>query len=138
MNNEDITKAVAKLQAAAEKNAKVTQALRSAAMRVAELIEDSTPEGVRLPGGYRVVTLRSNLGQERYLARGEELIDSTAKGYPLHGDLMVTVPRTKASEVMQFARDIDNGLLDTIADAVEKWNREAEEATRILTSHAAE
>lgn len=133
-----IINAVKRLERAGSEHSRATKKLFEAATEVAELIEEIAPVGVPLPRGYKVIKEKSNIGVARFLVRGDddsykiEYIDGI--GDYLHNDFHCWIPGQKRETVLEFARDVADGLLDEIADFLEKRTQESEIATTILQS----
>lgn len=103
------------------------KALRDSAASIAELIESAVPLDCELPRGYRVVLVRSNVGSGRFLVKGDPSepggyceddeptwVDGIG-GY-LYGDFHCEVPSPTPEGLIEFADDVEGGLLDEIAE----------------------
>jgi len=136
----NIISAVKRLERAGSENSRTTQKLFEAARQVAELIKDMVPAGARLPRGYYVKKVHSNVGSCSFLCRdfpgdypGEAVtryVDGI--GSHLHGDFHCWIPGQDRNTVLKFAEDIATGLLDEIAEWLEKRTAENQKATEAL------
>jgi len=127
MNNE-IINAVKRLERAGSENSRATQKLKDACKQLGEFIEKQVPHNVRLPRNY-IVKETSNsyylVKIKNAFAYGEEV--------EYFGNT-ITDPYKEPSRLLclQFAKDIAEGLLDEIAEFLEKRKEESEEAEKIL------
>lgn len=136
----NIISAVKRLERAGSENSRTTQKLFEAARQVAELIKDMVPAGARLPRGYYVKKVHSNVGSCSFLCRdfpgdypGEvktHYIDGI--GEYLHRDIHCWIPGQDRNTVLKFAEDVATGLLDEIAEWLEKRNTEAQKLAETL------
>lgn len=131
-----VINAVKRLERAGSENSRATQKLFEAAKIVADSIEENVPAGVRLPRGYIVRRVQSNLGSEKFLCRGTDdltvFVDGIG-GY-LHGDFQCWIPAQNRKTVLDFAADIASGLLDEIAAWLEERATQANKAAEVLLS----
>ncbi len=154
MNNETtkengVIDALKRLERAGSENSRTTQKLRAASVVIADEIvksvEAAQAESVELPRGYVVVDQYSNIGCFTQLrtpsmadgwedSRRETLnSDSTAPGEKyLHGDFNKTFFVAGRESILQFAADIADGLLDEIAEFLEKRATENEAQAVVL------
>ena len=144
----DIISAVKRLERAGDENSKATKKLHEAAYNVAQLIIKIVPLGVKLPRGYKVRHIKSNVGSADFLTywqptpsdkayserpdlEGETMwIDG--QGSYLHGDFNAWIPNQTRAGSLKFAKDVAEGLLEEIAEFLEKRKAESEEATSAL------
>lgn len=148
----DIINAVKRLERAGDENSKATKKLHQAAYDVAQLIIKIAPAGVKLPRGYKVKHLRSNVGSADFLTiwqptaredtyserpdlEGETLWIDGQGGY-LHRDFGAWVPGQTRAGSLKFAKDVAEGLLDEIAEFLEKRQAESEQAATVLEQAA--
>ena len=131
-----IINALKRLDRAGDENSKATEKLKVAASEVADRIIGTVPIGVSLPRNYTAVRCRSNVGTCEYLIKDyegtrEEWINGYG-GY-MHGDFNCWIPDQTRQGVLQFARDVSEGLIDEIAKFLEKRKRESESGEKVLT-----
>jgi len=137
-----------RLQRAGDNGSKATKKLHEAAEAVADEICKSVYRakavGVRLPRGYRVRNVKSNVGNNDFLvydptkSSGDEWdsypdeiwIDGI--GSYMHGDFHCWIPEQTREGSLRFAKDIAEGLLDEIAAFLEARDAEAEKAATAL------
>lgn len=138
-DNNNVINAVKRLERAGDENSRATQKLFEAARNVADLITETVPSGSDLPRGYYVKKIRTNVGSCKFLCK--EIDDGY--GYPvtryidgmgdyLHGDIHCWIPPQDRDTVLQFAKDIAEGLLDEIAAWLENKIAKANDAANIL------
>lgn len=133
--------AIARLNRAGDENSRTTQKLFDAAKEVATLIENSVPINARLPRGYVVRELRSNVGYASFLESphcnndGDTFFIDGFEGY-LHNDFHVRVRKPSRNIIMQFASDIADGWLDEVAAWLEDRSVKSAEATATLIAAA--
>jgi len=84
-----------------------------------------------LPRGYRVVEITSNVGCWPFLTRGQHYINGEDRY--LHGDFRCFIPKPPREAVLRFARDIADGLLEEIAQALEARAKESDTAAGALS-----
>ncbi len=139
----NIIDAVKRLERAGDENSKATKKLHDAAATVAEIIERVAPLGVSLPRDYRVTRVRSNIGSDVFLLGGkaqygdaEFWVDGI--GRYLHNDFNCDIPAQTRSGSLKFAKDVAEGLLDEIAEFLEKRKQDSEQAATVLEQAAAE
>lgn len=140
-----IVNALNRLQRAGSESSRCTEKLHDAASEVADQICKAVYQaravGKRLPRGYRVVNVKSNVGNSDFLvwesAKRDEFgypeslwIDGT--GNYLHGDFHAEVPKQTREGSLRFAKDVSEGLLDEIAAFLEGLSAQATEATAAL------
>lgn len=136
----DIINAVKRLERAGSESSRTTEKLFEAATKVAEIIEKQVPVGVILPRGYKVVRVKSNVSSEIFLAVVDSWNCECVTGYIdgigryLHGDFSCWIPEQKRDIILQFAKDIANGLLDDIAEFLENRSKEENNFADILIS----
>lgn len=131
---------VKRLERAGSANSKATDKLREAASNLAEWIADRVPTSVELPRGYMVSRLRSGVGSRLFLetpGKPGEYGTSYSEylngfGGCLHGDFTCPTPKPSREAVLQFAKDVSEGLLDEITEWLEKRAKEDAEATETL------
>jgi hypothetical protein len=133
----DTIDALKRLERAGSENSKATAKLHEAASELAGRIIKAVPANVTLPRDYRVVKVKSNVGEESFLVHGQadELdydhwIDGTGKY--LHGDCHCDIPPQTREGSLQFAKDIAEGLLDEIAEFLDQRQCESDSATETL------
>jgi len=130
-----IINSLKRLERAGNENSRATQKLFKAANDVAAFIEEAVPFECELPRGYRIEKVRSNVGSASFLVKegefGCDYIDGIG-GY-LHGDFHCWIPEQKRSAILQFAEDIATGLLDEIAEFLEKRADKSLSAAEVLT-----
>lgn len=134
-----------RLERAGSEHSRATAKLHEAVCDIADLIERTVPHNVKLPRGYIVRDIESNVGTTTLLFRAtgqidefvgneiEECIDYDGGRY-LHGDFnvdMASARQTRAKS-LAFAKDVAEGLLDEIAAHLESRIRKADEATAAL------
>lgn len=135
----DVINAVKRLERAGSESSRTTEKLFEAASKIAEKIEKVAPVGVILPRGYKVVEIRSNVSSEDFLAVVDTW-DLSVIGYIdgigryLHGDFNCWIPAQERDIILQFAKDIADGLLDDIAEFIEDRNKEEDIFADILIS----
>lgn len=139
----DIINAVKRLERSGDENSKATKKLHEATRNVAQLIEDQCPVGVDLPRGYRVIKRKSNVGSAHYLLAGADQYGDAeywidGHGSYLHGDFGAWIPDQTRAGSLKFARDVAEGLLDEIAEFLEKRKEESESAARALEAATTE
>lgn len=157
MNNDDnsIINALKRLERAGSENSRATEKLHEAARIVASQIITVAPLYILLPRGYWVRKMNSNIGSEYFLVKSTsvknppyelgddmrgphewDLIDYWIDGTDsyLHGDFQCRVPGQNREGSLRFAKDIADGLLDEIADFLEKRKAESEKNTQTLES----
>jgi len=138
-----IINAVKRLERAGSEHSRATQKLYEAAREVASLIEAQVPAGVKLPRGYYVKEICSNVGCADFLCikipleyAGTQHYEETRYidgiGRYLHGDFHCWVPGQDRATVLKFAEDIADGLLDEIAEWLEARAAKAEQAAEVL------
>lgn len=110
--------ALARLEKAGTEHGKSIHKLREAARMIAEKIEQICPIDVELPRGYRVVEVKSNVGDACFLVLGTDYIDGD--GCYMHGDFNCFVPASSREGLLQFAKDIASGLLDDLSEFLEQ------------------
>jgi hypothetical protein len=140
----DIINAVKRLERAGDENSKATKKLHQAAATIAELIEKTVPVGIKLPRGYKVIRVRSNIGSDVFL--GHDFRDNMYTDWPetwidgigryLHNDFNCNIPAQTRAGSLKFAKDIAEGLLDEIAEFLEQRKAEADQATIVLEQAA--
>ena len=110
--------------------------LEEAAATIAAKIIGACPVGVQLPRAYRIDRVRTNVGSELFLtcesSTSEEIDWIDGYGGYLHGDFNSFVPGPTRRGLIQFASDIRSGLLNEIADWLEKREAEARECSAAL------
>ena len=133
-----IINAVKRLERAGSENSRATKKLFDAARKVAELIEDQVPAGVKLPRGYYVKRISSNIGSAEFLCcevvgeyGPENRYVDGIDGY-LHGDFHCWLPGQDRDTVLKFAEDVATGLLGEIAEWLEARAAKAAEAAGVL------
>ncbi len=135
-----IINAVKRLERAGSEHSRTTQKLFEAARQVAKLIKEMVPVGVKLPRGYYVQLVSSNIGSSRFLCRDFSVENDHANGVAfvdgiggyLHRDFRCWVPGQDRTTVLKFAEDVADGLLDEIAEWLEVRTVEMEEAANKL------
>ena len=87
------------------------------------------------PRGYKVVTVRSNVGSALFLVKGDNEYRTWIDGIGgcLHRDFHCWIPEQTRTGVLDFAKDIAEGLLDEIALFLEKRAQESSEMTDSTT-----
>ena len=133
----NIVNALKRLERAGDENSRTTQKMYEAANKIAEVIISSVPANVWLPRRYKVVVVNSNVTSAEFLVKHDqhdkhEWIDGT--GAYLHGDLRCWIPGQTRTGVLDFAKDIAEGLLDEIALFLEKRAQESSEMTDVLNN----
>lgn len=130
--------ALKRLERAGAKNSRTTLNLKAAAVEVARSIIDSVPPDIDLPRGYKVIRRKSIVGGAWFLQNSNGYyVDAGAKdkeGYYLHGDFHCWITATPRQAVLSFANDISTGLLDEIAEFLEKRTAENEKSAKVLES----
>lgn len=143
--SDNLINSLKRLERAGAENSRATKKLHEAAAEVADRIERLVPSGVRLPRGYIVDGVKSNVGYARFLKREDDEWDEWGEptytwidgtGSYLHGDFHCWIPAQTRAGSLQFAKDVAEGLLDEIAAFLEEWAAKNDEATAILESHA--
>jgi hypothetical protein len=141
----ELTNAIARLEKASNKNARVTERLHEACADVADWISDQVPVGSQLPRGYCAKTVRSNVGQTTLLfcdtSEADDWGDSVemclnASGGYLHGDLNCPLPSRSREDCLHFANDIASGLIEEITAWLDERSAEGMSATKQLESAA--
>jgi hypothetical protein len=136
-----IINALKRLERAGKDNSRATQKLREAAIDVAQFVIDSTPRAFickELARGYKVLGIESNVGKEYYFRVRGTGYDCTsrflciAKGHYQHGDFNAWVDAATREDVLSFAADVANGLLDEIATQFEAATVQDASATDTL------
>jgi len=134
--NKNIKESIERLQKAGEKNSYVTKKLYEAAQSVASFIEDQVPAETMLPRGYLVREISTRVGTGKFLVMDyqEYGIDNFVDGFGgyLYNDFDYYIAKPDRNTILKFAQDISTGLLDEIADWLEKRIAEEEEAIKIL------
>src|SRR5262245_30430730 len=141
----NVINSVARLERAGAENSRATKKLHDAASQVADFICGRVPINVKLPRGYKVVRVKSNVGSADFLVRESgdtdefgylvrQWIDGT--GSFLHGDFHAEVPAQTRAGSLQFAKDVAEGLLDEIAAFLEKRAAESDAAASTLEAKA--
>lgn len=141
--SDNIVNSLKRLERAGSAASRASEKLFEAALDVAgeieKNVENADAVGVNLPRGYHVFRQKSNIGSCLFLSRftGEfdeqygypksESIDGTG-GY-LHGDFHSEAPEATRESVLQFAKDVSEGLLDEIAEFLEKRTAVSDSAT---------
>jgi hypothetical protein len=134
-----------RLQRAGDEGSKATAKLHEAASDVARKIREIAPEGVRLPRGYMVLRVRSNISSTTRLVKetgekdqwGEsQLLWIDGDGTYLHGDFNAEIPAQTRAGSLAFAKDIAEGLLDEIAAFLEAEAAKDVAATSALEAAA--
>lgn len=152
----DLMNSLNRLQRAGDNGSKATKKLHEAASTVADEICKSVyaarAVGEKLPRGYRVVNVRSNVGDNDFLTLDsgkknlragdsefgyDEFIDNhtfwiDGTGSYMHGDFHCMIPDQEREGSLRFAKDIAEGLLDEIASFLEARETEAEKMSVIL------
>ena len=137
----DIMSAVKRLERAGAENSRATKKLHESVRRVAALIEESCPNNVTLPRGYRVVNIKSNIGNGDFLVTsapgeyGEEVVYIDGYGGYFHGDFNCWIPGQTRSVSLQFAKDVAEGLLDEIGDFLEARQQKTDRAAEGFLQH---
>jgi len=138
MKKNDVINAVKRLERAGSEYSRATQKLYEAAREVATFIENQVPVGVKLPRGYYVKRIYSNISSEKFLCRdmvGENGLETCyidgIGGY-LHGDFRCCIPRQNRTAILKFAEDIANGLLDEIAEWLEARTAKTNDSIKIF------
>ncbi len=122
----DIINAIKRLERAGDENSKATKKLHDAVTRVCEdLIETTCPPHVLLPRGYMVQTNQSGA---YYLTRD----NGKNEMYPEFVEWQQIDRHHTREGSLQFAKDVAEGLLDEIAEFLEKRKDESETATTTL------
>ena len=141
----DLISAVKRLERAGDENSKATKKLHEAAKTVAYLIEAQAPVGVKLPHGYSVERVKSNVGSDEFLTVPHDKVNEFGEreyfwidgcGRYLHGDFHAQVPGQTRAGSLKFAKDVAEGLLDEIAEFLEKRKEESESAATVLEQAA--
>lgn len=135
--DKDLINALARLERAGSENSKATAKLHWAATIVAEEIEKNVPTGVWLPRDYKVIRHNSNIGSDLFLVQGRaqygevhHYIDGIG-GY-LHGDFNCSIPPKTRTGSLKFAKDVSAGLLEEIAEFLEKRTTAEKQAASTL------
>lgn len=119
-----------RLERIGEENSKTTRKIKEATAEVAEQIAETVPAGVAA-GGYKVITVRSNVGKADFLFKDGIYYNQLEDGY-LHGDFHACLTAPTREECLQFAADIANGLIDKFAAEMERRAQADREATATL------
>ncbi len=127
-----------RLERVGSETSRVTEKLRKAASRVAGEIVKSIPDECHgyLPRGYSIANVYSqnmNSGESYLVNAGGQWLE-TSGGY-LFGDFNCPLPDSPSRQsLLDFARDISDGLLAEIADWIDERKQEAINATEKLES----
>jgi hypothetical protein len=143
MNKSNKLLAAAKrLEKAGKDDSQATARVHKASAWVANWIEDHVPAGLELPRGYRLRTVRSNMGLAKFLTLPfvmqtkfepvdcEYWIDGVG-GY-LHGNYYCGIPGQTREGSLQFAKDVGEGLVEEISQFLENRAKQSDEAAEIL------
>jgi hypothetical protein len=134
--------AAKRLEKAGKENSQAIARMQKATAWVANWIEDHVPAGLELPRGYRLRMVRSHLGWAKFLTLPfvmqtqsepidcEYWIDGVG-GY-LHGDVSCGIPGQTREGSLQFAKDIDEGLVEEISQFLEDRAKLSGQASAIL------
>jgi hypothetical protein len=123
------------LEAAAEAHKASEEALRKAAHALACKVERIAPEGVKLPRGYRVVRIQSNVGSAVFLsAPGDESGFINGTGGYLHGDFHAMVDAASQDTLLEFADDVAEGWLDELREFLQARADKAAKGAETLSS----
>ena len=142
----DLLHALNRLERAGSEESRCTKKLHEAACTVAEKIcaavYTARAVSVLLPRGYMVTNVKSNVGNTDFLVRKTGKIDDMSgepelywidgQGSYLHGDFHAFVPDQTREGSLQFSKDIAEGLLDEIAEFLEKRSTESSQAAELL------
>jgi hypothetical protein len=138
MSNNSIINSLKRLERVGSETSIVTQKLRESASELAEVVIDKLEmlgdrENTAIMG-WRVRKVRSNVATRYFLVTGddydEEFIHNSADSYYMHGDFNCWIPGCKRDTVLKFAKDVKNGLLDELAEALEEQKEEAKKALK--------
>ena len=115
-----------RLERAGSENSRATQKLKDACKQLGEFIEQQVPHNVRLPRNYIV----KGISNSYYLVKIKNIIfyDEEIECF----DDAITDQEPSRLLCLQFAKDIAEGLLDEVAEFLEKRKEESEEAEKIL------
>ncbi len=135
-----------RLERAGEENSRMTQKLKNAAQEVAKKIIEEVPAGIELPRGYKVTKciypdahnyIDPNDGWDWCLktkkSSGYTMDDRwyvfgvNQKGHTSSPNYEGLEPANRET-CLQFAKDISEGLLDEIAEVLEKRAEESKKA----------
>jgi hypothetical protein len=139
-----------RLERSGQENSRATKKLKESANELADFIINSCPYKVVLPMGYKVskvVYYNSHKmvdprdGLDYCLMTPYKFSDQHNDGYEILGvknDGMTTYGtylRIASREtVLKFAKDVSDGLIDKIADFLDKLKMQADQATQTLDS----
>lgn len=116
-------------------NSRLTQKAKEAADELAKQIAESIPFAGKLPEDYRIISYSEDfLIKETRCPNYEKFEEFEVNGSVYLGNKIYGGNR---EVVLQFAKDIANGLLDKFADFVEKKNALAKKSIEILNSAGA-
>jgi len=120
-----IINALKRLERAGDENSRVTEKLKASCVELGEFIEKQVPHDVTLPRDYIVKTHRGSyyfgkINPDQSFAYDDEI-------YTIN----ITVEPTRAI-CLEFAKDISEGLLDEIAEFLEKRIKKEEQAIKII------
>lgn len=132
----NIINALKRLERAGDENSRATEKLYEAAKKVAAFIEENVPAAVELPRGYKAIYVSSNIGSAKFLVNEtkERRVWIDGIGGYLHEDYNCKIPAQTRTGVLDFAKDIAEGLLDEIALFLEKRAQESSEMTDVLNN----
>ena len=148
----ELLTALNRLNRAGSESGRATQKLHEAAKTVANEICVSVYRaaaiGVKLPRGYRVRNVRSNIGNADFLLldtgrpsdadieyqmdNGTEILWIDGTGGYLHGDFNASIPDQTREGSLRFAKDTSEGLLNEIAEFLETRATACERAKALL------
>ena len=127
----DIINALKRLERIGSESSRTNQKLREAVEVVADKIIDLFPEGVDLPRRLKIVEEQDEDPQEGsyYLLAYEDPDESGAYAY---GGTIHRVSGGEISTIYRFAQDLADGLMNELAEWLEKWNAQCEKTADML------
>jgi len=126
-----IVDSLKRLENSGKERSRVTDQLMVVSEAVAVEICHVAPLDVKLPRGYKAVRIHSNIGYNDYLvAPSGELVNGDDSN--LHGDCHVFVEKPSRQTILNFSKDISEGLLGEIADFIDNMSKEDEQAIEQL------
>lgn len=143
-----------RLERSGQENSRATKKLKESANELADFIIESAPCKVVLPMGYKVdkvvyhdhykmqdprdgwdYCLMTPYKFDNQFACGYDVLGVKRDGTTTYGTYLRIASR---ETVLKFAKDISDGLLDKIADFLDKLKTQAEKATQTLDTELEE